>query len=216
MQTINLHNVVLIESQYIPPITFFSLLYRTECQHLIIEAFENYQKGSYRNRCHIAHSTGKQMLSVPLKGGKNERQPIREVQIAYDINWQKQHWKSIRTAYGSAPYWEYYAPMFEPFFSQRYQFLFDLNFDIIQVFFTILKINKNIKISLSSKYDKFITEGYDFRNSLSPKKEGESQVMAYPQLFQEKNGFLSDLSILDLVFCTGPRAVEILQKSGKI
>lgn len=115
-----IHNVCLImarlilEAQYFPPLDYFSKIILFN--NISIEAHEHYQKGSYRNRCHIATSQGVHPLSVPLKKGKNAQMPIKEVQIAYDVNWQRLHWQSLKTAYGSAPFWEHYAPVLEPFF----------------------------------------------------------------------------------------------------
>ncbi len=205
-------NSILIEAQYFPPISYFSLFYHPTFDTLILEAHENYQKGSYRNRCHITNSTGMQVLSVPLLKGKNQKQPIRDVRIAYDQDWQKQHWQSIRTAYGSAPFWDYYAPMLEPFFTKKYDYLFDLNGQIIDTIFKILKLHKSINITLSNDYELNITDGWDYRHIILPRKNS-FQGEKYAQIFQEKTGFLPNLSILDLILCTGTQAGEILKKS---
>lgn len=204
----NSNNSLIIEAQYFPPIEYFKQF--VQFPHIVIEAHENYQKGSYRNRCHIANSTGVQVLSVPLRKGKNANQPIREVAIAYDMDWQKQHWQSIRTAYGSAPFWEHYAPQLEPFFLKKYDYLFDLNMAIFETFFKILKLKNTINISLSNSYNLDFTEGVDFRNKILPNKS-DFQGEKYAQLFQERTGFLPNLSILDLVFCTGPQAMSVIK-----
>ena len=204
----NSNNSIIIEAQYFPPIEYFKQF--VQFPHIVIEAHENYQKGSYRNRCHIANSTGVQVLSVPLRKGKNANQPIREVAIAYDMDWQKQHWQSIRTAYGSAPFWEHYAPQLEPFFLKKYDYLFDLNMAIFETFFKILKLKNTINISLSNSYNLDFTEGVDFRNKILPNKS-DFQGEKYAQLFQERTGFLPNLSILDLVFCTGPQAMSVIK-----
>ncbi len=209
----HLHHSVLIEVQYFPPIEYFSLFCQNKYDCVIFEAHENYQKGSYRNRCHIANSTGLQVLSVPLRKGKNQNQSIREVMIAYNEDWQKQHWQSLRTAYGSAPFWDYYAPQFEIFFKEKYDCLFDLNIHIIEALCKMLKLNKSVKTSFSNDYELLFKDGADFRNAISPKKnvfKGER----YAQLFQEKTGFIPNLSVLDLLFCAGPQAVDILKKSN--
>ena len=134
----NSNNSLIIEVQYFPPIEYFKQLF--QFPHVVIEAHENYQKGSYRNRCHIANSTGIQVLSVPLRKGKNAKQPIREVAIAYDMDWQKQHWQSIRTAYGSAPFWEHYASQLEPLFFKKYDYLRIPCFSVQIIFFYIIRI----------------------------------------------------------------------------
>ena len=209
----NSNNSIIIEAQYFPPIEYFKQI--VQFPHVVIEAHENYQKGSYRNRCHIANSTGVQVLSVPLRKGKNAKQPIKEVAIAYDMDWQKQHWQSIRTAYGSAPFWEHYAPQLEPFFLKKWGYLFDLNMAILETFLKILKLKNTINISFSTDYNLYFTpeginEGIDFRNKILPNKTN-FQGEKYAQLFQERTGFLPNLSILDLVFCTGPQAMSVIK-----
>lgn len=217
----NSNNSLIIEVQYFPPIEYFKQLF--QFPHVVIEAHENYQKGSYRNRCHIANSTGIQVLSVPLRKGKNAKQPIREVAIAYDMDWQKQHWQSIRTAYGSAPFWEHYAPQLEPFFLKKWDYLFDLNIAILETFLKILKLKNTVNVSFSTDYEiNFTTkeiidtpsgvrqDGVDLRNKILHNKS-DFQGEKYAQLFQERTGFLPNLSILDLVFCTGPQAMSVIK-----
>lgn len=209
----NSNNSIIIEAQYFPPIEYFKQF--VQFPHVVIEAHENYQKGSYRNRCHITHSTGVQVLSVPLRKGKNAKQPIKEVAIAYDMDWQKQHWQSIRTAYGSAPFWEHYAPPLEPFFFKKWDYLFDLNMAILETFLKILKLKNTVNLSFSTDYNLYFTpeginEGLDFRNKILPNKTN-FQGEKYAQLFQERTGFIPNLSILDLVFCTGPQALSIIK-----
>jgi hypothetical protein len=206
---------ILLETQYFPPIAYFSTLLQADS--VVLEACEHFQKGSFRNRCTIATSMGELTLSVPLKKGKNSQQPIREVAISYDAPWQKQHWQALRTAYGSAPFWEHYSPVFEKFFTQKYAFLFDLNFEIIETFLKILKINNSITVSFSSDYtlpSSISTNEKeqalaDFRNTITP-KNNNFDCKPYPQLFEDRLGFIANLSILDLVFCCGNQAKSTL------
>jgi hypothetical protein len=197
---------ILIETQYFPPVAYFSAL--SQADSIVLEACEHFQKGSYRNRCHIATSLGIQTLSVPLKKGKNSQQTIREVAISYDAPWQKQHWQALKTAYGSAPFWEHYSPVFEKFFNKKHAFLFDLNLEILETFLKILKLNKSITISFSNDYIPKNTEGgVDFRDTISP-KNNNFESKKYAQIFEDRNGFLPNLSVLDLVFCCGNQAKD--------
>ena len=86
---------------YLPPVSWCAAAWNSEA--IVVEACENYQKGSLRNRCFIAGPNGVQRLSIPLEKGKHRQMPIRDVRIAYDEPWQRQHWRSISTAYGNAP-----------------------------------------------------------------------------------------------------------------
>ncbi len=199
--------VAVVETQYFPSIVFFYNI--INCDALQIEAYENYQKGSYRNRCHIVTAQGIQVLSVPLKKGKNAKMPIREVEIAYDFDWQKQHRESIKTAYGSAPFWEHYAPVVLSFFDKKPQFLFDLNFDILKTILKLLKLDPIVDLKLTDSFieDNQKNEKGDvdlifLKNKILPKSNTEG-VVRYPQIFEDRLGFVPDLSILDLIFCAG-------------
>ncbi|MBL7816810.1 MAG: WbqC family protein [Saprospiraceae bacterium] len=213
----NLQSTVLIDNQFFPPISYFksilqSPLQKASIKRIILEKNEHFQKGTYRNRCHIATAQGIHVLSVPLKKGKNQQQKITDVQIANDVNWQRPMWRTLQTAYGNAPFWEHYAPIFEPYFSQNVDFLFDYNSQIIHTILKILKLDKSVSISFSHTYEPIFTEGVDLRNSIKPKSDDKNHTR-YAQVFEDRNGFLPNLSILDLIFCCGGKqALDYLQK----
>lgn len=190
-----------LHTAYFPPTDWFSRLWHQSA--IALEACENYQKGSVRNRCHIAAPNGVQLLSVPLVKGKHQRTPIREVRIAYDEPWQRQHWRSIRTAYGNAPFFEHYADGLAPFFERQYTFLFDLNFEVLQ--FLIKKTGWRGEVFFSEKYASTTPEGLD---SGQP-----TTTPPYPQVFAEKHGFLPRLSMLDLLLCCGKQSSEVLSNA---
>ncbi len=205
------HSRMLIETQFFPPIQYISTLIKYPS--VILEKNEHFQKGTYRNRCHIATAQGVQTLSIPLKKGKNQQQIITDVQISYDVLWQRAFWRTLQTAYGNAPFWEHYAPVFEPFFTKKYNFLFDYNFEILQTLFKILKLNKSITVSFTDTYLPDFTEGVDFRNQCIPQNQTENQTenpKRYAQVFEDRNGFIPHLSILDLIFCSGNQSLDIL------
>lgn len=207
-------NKVLIELQYFPPISFFVMAIRGE--KFILESKENYRKGSYRNRCYIAGANGRQMLSIPLAGGKHQQQAIKEVNISYQEDWQKQHWRSIRSAYGKAPFFIHYEEEIKQLFSQKTITLFDWN--LLTLMQCLQLLNLNVDIEFSEEFQTETKKGVrDLRNQINPKeKPGEERKqLLYPQVFQEKNGFLPNLSILDLIFCQGPQASVLLRKHAK-
>lgn len=203
-----LQNIILLETQFFPPIESFSAM--IQYPTIILEKHEHFQKGTYRNRCHIATAQGTQILSVPLKKGKNQQQFISDVQISNDVNWQRPFWRTLQTAYGNAPYWEHYAPAFEPFFLKKYDFLFDYNYEILQTLLKLLKFDKSITISFTDTYKTDFTEGGDFRNKFTPKYDANN-AKRYPQVFEDRNGFIANLSILDLLFCCGKQSLDILK-----
>jgi len=210
-----LSHTILLETAYLPPVQYLSkwLLH----QRIRIEQHEHYQKGSYRNRCHVAGPNGRLRLSIPLQQGKNEQQPIREVRIAYREPWQRQHWQSIQTAYGNSPFFPYYAGTLRPFFEQPFDSLFDFNTRLLQTCLTLCGLPDSIEYT--THYASFPDTGtLDFRNAIHPKVRQSRpdpyfRAAPYPQVFQEKNGFLPNLSILDLLFCCGPQTPAVIEAS---
>ncbi len=209
----NFTKPVLMELQYFPPIQYFTkfILY----PQVMLEQHEHYQKGGYRNRCKIVNANSTQLLTVPLEKGKNEQQSIRDVKISYVDNWQRIHWTSIQSAYGNAPFFEHYADHFSGFFDTKQETLFDLNRVILHQILRILQLDTNIQPSTT--FEKKPTLYIDFRNKISTRKSNtfvdENFVpIHYSQVFEEKHGFLPNLSILDLIFCKGPEALSYLEQ----
>ncbi len=204
---------ILIETQYLPPIATFAHL--CEADEICLEVHENYQKGSYRNRCHLVGTNGPQRLSIPLRKGKHNQRSIREVELSFDEPWHRQHWQSIKSAYGNSPYFEYYAPEVEAAYEQPGILLWEFNLRLLKIMLSALQWSKPITQS-SSFEPKFLSSDGDLRGKISPKKEAsESGILTwepYPQVFTEKHGFLPNLSILDLLFCQGPAATLYLQR----
>lgn len=198
----------IIESQYLPPISYFAVLLKQPS--IFIEQYENYQKGSYRNRCHIATANGILRLSIPLEKGKNNQTPIKEVKIYNADNWQIQHWRAIKSAYGKSPYFEFYADELCLFFEKKYDFLLDWNTDLLR--FMTENIGLPVDIQLTDNYYKNDNTIMDYRNVISPKKENLNlfQDLHYGQVFEDKHGFIPNLSILDLLFCKGPEAIFVI------
>jgi hypothetical protein len=175
----------------------------TAFDELIVDKFENYQKKSWRNRYQILSSNGIQTLSIPLQKGKNAQQLITNVKISYNENWIKNHLLTLKSAYGNSPYYEFYYPDIEKVFCKKYTYLFDLNTDIMLRMFSTLGLTTTITFS-----DSYI-------NNLHQIPSDEVRYIKYPQVWEEKHNFTPNMSILDLIFCTGPEAHGIL-KSMKI
>ena len=203
---------LLIELQSFPPISFFIAVLKEG--NLLLEASENYVKGSFRNRYHIAGSNGLQRLSIPLSGGKHQQQPIQEVKIAFSDNWQHQHWRSVQAAYGKSPFFIHYEDEIKNQIYSREENLFLWNLNALHLCLELLGLD--LSISHTEQYDKIVGNNIrDLRNGISPKNAySAKEAFIYPQVFSEKNGFISDLSILDLIFCQGPQAGILLEKAA--
>lgn len=205
---------ILIELQYLPPVQYFTIL--AASPNVQLESQEHYVKGTYRNRCHIASVNGVQRLSIPLRKGKNQQQSIRDVRIAYDQSWRSNHWHAIRSAYGNSPFFEHYADDISAFYrKKKYEFLWDFNLHLLLTLADLLGLK--IELQLTPEYWKEAPANVtDFRNVISPKREmpdAEFNPVRYPQVFEDRLGFLPNLSIVDLLFCTGPEASGILRRS---
>lgn len=206
---------ILLELHYLPTIQYVTKL----LHHPIIwlEQHENYSKGSYRNRCHLASSQGLLRLSIPLVGGKHQQQSIRDVQISNVEPWQSQHWTAIKSAYGKSPFFEYYADAFLVFYKKKYTHLWEWNWDLLHQILAFIPFDKDIR--WTERFEKDTSEEIlDFRNLISPKahknqKDSHFSQAKYVQVFEENQGFIPNLSILDLLFCMGPEAIIYLENS---
>lgn len=197
----------LLETQYLPSIAWCTAIWPEKA--VALDGAEHYQKGGLRNRCFIAGPNGVQRLSIPLLKGKHQQTPIREVRISYDGRWQQQHWRTIQAAYGKAPFFEHYADEIMPFYVRKWEFLFDYNFEI-QTLILKKKLGWPGEFIIQENYlpaGKW-PEGRDLRNGTM-----KSVQQPYAQVFQERHGFLPNLSVLDLLFCSGKNGAEVLAKS---
>lgn len=203
----------LLSLAYLPPVSWCSLAWQSET--VVIEAAENYQKSSLRNRCYIAGPNGVQRLSIPLVKGKHQQTPVRDVRISTDEPWQRLHWRSIKTAYGNAPFFEHYADGLSRFYDRPYPFLFDYNLDLLRFIFQE-KLGWQGRFELTETYHppQHFPGETDFRNVFSAEQgvwPPWFQPRSYAQVFLEKSGFIPNLSLLDLLFCCGKQGKDILK-----
>ena len=210
---------VIISTAYLPPIDYFRVIKRFP--EWEIEQFENYQKQSYRSRCHIYSANGLLPLIIPVDRSFSLSLPVREIRIDNSKPWQKQHWRAIVSAYNSTPYFEYFKDELEPFYTKRFTFLFDFNTELLRQLMDMLGIRQEIKFTSGFLHEYGGNSDplcYDFRNSIHPKRilsqnqkelistsAGHSGHNSYHQLFSEKFGFIDGLSIIDLIFNEGVR-----------
>lgn len=206
-------STVILSTAYFPSIQYCSKL--IEHKHVTIESQEHYQKQSYRNRCRILGPNGVQSLSIPIERGRSREIPIKDIQIDYSMPWQGNHYRSIITAYQSAPYFDHYLDDFRVIWEKKTQFLFDLNMTILEKLSKILKLNKQIEVTQEFQKE---SNAIDFRNSIHPKTRMQSKDLSfepadYMQVFMEKFDFVPNLSMLDLIMNEGPMSKSILEKS---
>jgi hypothetical protein len=197
----------LLPTAYLPPIAYVGTFFLFG--QVFIEQWEHYQKGGMRNRCFIASASGPLRLTIPLLKGKHQQLPVREVRIDYRESWAKNHWQTLRSAYGKAPFYEEYAALLHPVFERRPSFLFDLNQELLHLILGFLKSPQLPE--LNAGYTATPAGMLDLRGAFRPDNAAgralpDFHAVPYPQVFEDRNGFLPGLSILDLLFCLGPAA----------
>ena len=204
-------NAIIQEIQIFGPVTTFANY--VDKDQIILESQENYQKRSFRNRYHLLGPNGIIKLSIPLVKGKNSGTPIKEVMISYDENWVNMHINTIKSCYGSAPYFVYYADQVFEILSSRYTMLYDLCLESLNLALKLLDLK--LKVTETNAYNIEIDTGLDWRNSENISHRTYTGP-SYNQVFEEKFGFTGGLSILDLLFCLGPESTIWLKNFRKI
>ena len=190
---------------YFGPISYWKQIINS---NILWDVHQNYVKQSYRNRTFIHSANGLHKLTIPVKHSKIKF-PMLNAEIDNKIAWQKNHWRSIQTAYSSSPFFEFYKDSLEQVYNKKYTYLVKFNFDMIKLVFEWLDIG--IKLKLSKEYKVVYDDSLDLRKKIENQKHSISKNKIYNQVFFEKNGFLNDLSIIDLIFNEGPNSLSYLK-----
>lgn len=202
---------ILLSTAYFAPIRYFSKL--AGYHEIYIEQHEHFIKQTYRNRTIILGANGPISLIVPVEKGREQKIKIKDLRISYDEDWQRNHWRTIFSAYNSSPFFEYYADELESFFRKKAVFLFDYNQLITETILGILEIPTGL--ILTEAFEQIPESCQNFRERINPKAHRNADdpqfvPQPYTQVFSEKFGFIADLSILDLLFNEGPAAYMAL------
>ena len=196
---------ILLPIFYLPPISWFAVFLKVE-NEVVLEQFENFPKQTYRNRANIYGANGRLSLIIPTR--HTGKRVMKEAEISHRENWQQLHWKSIKTAYQSSPYFEFYEEKLEKIFEFKTDSLIEFNLNALKIIQDILKTEK--AYSLNNDYVKIPLEE-NYREKFSAKKETEFEMEEYYQTFSDKLGFEKDLSILDLICNKGPETLTYLK-----
>ena len=208
---------VILSTAYFGPVQYF--LRFADYNEVLIEQYDNYSRQTYRNRCIFGGSNGTVTLTVPVKKNTAKKTLVRDIRIDYDTNWQKNHFRTLISCYNSSPFFEYMSDDIEFYFRKKFKFLIDLNTDLTIRILDLLGLETKLSLTLNYVFTNSDIELKDLRDIISPKKnyleDTAFQPVEYHQVFTEKNGFLPNLSILDLLFNMGGEAANILRKSRK-
>lgn len=187
---------------YLPPVGYFSALKQNNFE-FTIEKNEHFVKQTYRNRTSIGSPDGILDLMIPVVKGSKFHTPIKDVKISYDSKWQRLHWLSLQTCYRSSAYFEFYEDGLAPFYSKKYDFLFDYNLELLN--WVLKQLKQNPAANFTEEFEKDIPKEIDFRANFSKKDIHQQQAKNYFQVFSDRNEFIPNLSIVDLLFNQGPQ-----------
>ncbi len=186
---------MVFSTQYFPSIPWMqSFLQQQEIQ---IEQWENYQKQGQMNRCKILGAEGIITLSVPLVGGREQKALVKDLRINNSSRWNTDQQRAIKSCYSKAPFFDYYFESIEKLLAKKHEYLLELNMEVLQILTGWLKWDGNLS----------------YTNSFQNKDQSQipnPQSPNYIQVFTDRQPFTPGLSILDLLFCTGPQARNIL------
>ena len=191
---------IIIHPTYFPNIFSFKTIINST--NILFEVNDHYVKQTLRNRTSIHAANGKLNLSVPVKFSSTKKEKYKDIKICYDSNWQKIHLKSIESAYKNSPFYDFFEDYFINFYNKKEKFLVDLNFSSIRLIFEILE--KELNCNFTNEYLEKYVDLTDYRSLLTDKNFNEKvDFKNYTQVFQEKNGFIENLSSIDLIFNKG-------------
>jgi len=193
---------------YFAPISQYSAIYQSEA--ITFEIEDNFQKQTYRNRCYIYGANGKLALNIPVKHKTTEgRKKTKDTLVENDFPWQQQHYKSLQSAYRSSPFFEFFEEDLLKIFNKKYTFLQDLNIDTHLFVTDALQMEQDF--AKTTSYE-LAPNNTDYRGLAIAKKGIEIKMDSYIQMFDDKYGFIPNLSILDLLFMEGPNTISFLEK----
>lgn len=205
---------VLLSTAYFPPVEYFAAM--ANAQQVLLERCETFRKQSYRTRCCIYGANGLLSLILPVKRDPTHNLPITEIEIDYRTNWVLQHERAMEAAYMTTPFFEYYKDDIYALLESRQSSLFALNLSIIRLLAEMAGIS--CEISFTEEFRREPDCGtLDLRERISPKYKGGSLLSEleiekpYYQVFSHKQGFLPNLSMLDLLCNEGPNAISYLK-----
>ena len=200
-------NNILIHPGYFPSISHFVAIAQSDL--VTFEMDDNFQKQTNRNRMYIYSPNGIQLLNIPIKHSKEAHQKTKDVRLETAFDWQKQHFKSLEAAYRTSPFFEYFEDDIAPIFQKKHTFSMDLNLETMSIVSKCLGLE--FDYNETAEYFHEVTDKTDLRGLINGKKDS-SLFEPYTQVFEEKHGYLNNLSILDLLFNEGRYALDYLKK----
>ncbi|MGQ7945139.1 WbqC family protein [Flavobacterium sp. WC2509] len=203
----------LLHPSYFPSISHFAAIAQSDS--VTFEMEDNFQKQTNRNRTYVYSPNGIQLLNIPIKHSNLSHQKTKEIKIEQEFDWQKQHFKSLEAAYRSSPFFEFFEDDLLPIFQKKHTFLMDLNLEAFDIVCKCLRMKFEFNTTTEYFHEIENKEIVDFRYLINGKKDN-SIFEPYTQVFDDKHGFLNNLSVLDLLFNEGKFAMDYLKNQKLI
>ncbi|MFT5753840.1 MAG: hypothetical protein ACI924_001064 [Flavobacterium sp.] len=197
----------ILHPTYFPSISHYIAMIQAD--EIVFEVDDNFQKQTNRNRMYIYGANGLHLLNISVKHSIEKNQKYKDVIIDKTSEWQKNHLKSLEAAYKNSPFFEYFIDDILPIYQKKHKFLIDLNFETFEIVNSCLGID--LPFSKTIEYLHTLENENDLRYLVNGKKD-TTQLESYTQVFNDKHGFINNLSILDLLFNEGRYAVDYLKK----
>jgi hypothetical protein len=225
---------VILQPSYIPWRGYFHQIYKSDL--FIFYDDVQYDKNGWRNRNQIKTSQGKTWLTIPVKtkGSVTDNTPINQIPVSWDKPWNIHHWRGIQFAYKKAPFFSMYANFFEEIYSRQPEYLSEFTISSTMEIARILgikhtrfqksseisgitgeKTDRLIQILMKVGADEYIS-GPAAKDYIEEEKFIDAGIKLeymqynypeYPQLYPPFDG---RVSIIDLLFMTGPTALKFI------
>ncbi len=231
--------VVILQPSYIPWRGYFHQIHKADL--FIFYDDVQYDKHGWRNRNQIKTAQGKQWLTIPVhSAGVTQGIAIRDVRIDWSQPWPKRHLKALTLAYGRAPYFKRYLPLLEAFYARQDEYIADFTIETTVALARALGIRHTRFLRSSElrgiegqRTDRLIQilqrvgarhyiSGPSARDYIEQEKFDaagitlEYMTYDYPEYPQLYPPYDPQVSILDLMFMCGERALEyIVQPEAK-
>lgn len=205
---------IILSSAYLAPVEYYVKLFA--CEKAYVERFDHYVKQTYRNRCVIASAAGPLALTIPTEKGEQAKCLMKDIRVSEHGNWRHVHWNALVAAYKQSPFFDYYADELSVFYRRKYEFLYDFNAELCR--WVCEQIDMQPLMVPTEEYVAEPEGMSDFRELIHPKKDFAEADRTfcpkpYYQVFETKQGFLPNLSIVDLLFNMGPESLLVLRDS---
>lgn len=193
----------ILPAAYLPSISYFAAIQRGDC---VIDLGEHFIKRSERNRARIMTSDGVMELTAQVVRANRPRQPMHTMQLDYSKRWQHQHWGALVAAYKASPFFDHYAPLFEPFYHEEWASLTEFNLALIE------QLCRAAALPMPRVSRDYITASPDDLDLRPKTKSSVFYTEPYIQVFADRQPFAPNLSFVDLLFAEGPNAAAVVRR----